>query len=71
MLDLVSVSENATFRVTDRRDGVAYVLRLHRPWYHTHDELIAERIWIRALGAAGIAVPTPLPRRAMVPSMPP
>ena len=62
-LDLVSVSENATFRVTDRHNGAAYVLRLHRPWYHTHDELIAERIWIRALSAAGISVPMPLTTR--------
>ncbi len=62
-LDLVSVSENATFRVTDWRDDVAYVLRLHRPWYHTHEELIAERTWIRALSAAGIAVPTPFTTR--------
>lgn len=62
-LELVSVSENATFRVTDRRDGGAYVLRLHRPWYHTHEELLAERTWIRALADAGIAVPTPLTTR--------
>jgi Ser/Thr protein kinase RdoA (MazF antagonist) len=62
-LDLVRLAENATFRVTDRRDGAAYVLRLHRPWYHTHDELIAERLWVRALAAAGIAVPQPVMTR--------
>src|SRR4029077_12713016 len=62
-LDLVSLSENVTYRVVDRRDGVAYVLRLHRPWYHTLDELISERAWIRALADAGIAVQMPLRTR--------
>ena len=44
-------------------DGVAYVLRLHRPWYHTLDELISERAWIRALADAGIAVQMPVRTR--------
>jgi Ser/Thr protein kinase RdoA (MazF antagonist) len=61
--ELVSLSENVTYRVVDRRDGVAYVLRLHRPWYHTLDELISERAWIRALADAGIAVQMPLRTR--------
>jgi Ser/Thr protein kinase RdoA (MazF antagonist) len=38
-------------------------LRLHRPWYHTLDELILERAWIRALADAGIAVQAPLRTR--------
>jgi len=59
-LELVSLSENITYRVVDRRDGVAYALRLHRPWYHTLDELISERAWVRALADAGIAVQAPL-----------
>jgi Ser/Thr protein kinase RdoA (MazF antagonist) len=62
-LELVSLSENVTFRVCDQRDGEAYVLRLHRPGYHTLEELNSERIWTRALAAAGIAVPIPLPAR--------
>jgi Ser/Thr protein kinase RdoA (MazF antagonist) len=61
--ELVALSENVTFRVTDRRDGGAYVLRLHRPGYHTPAELDSERIWTRALAAAGIAVPVPLTTR--------
>jgi Ser/Thr protein kinase RdoA (MazF antagonist) len=56
-LTLVSLSENVTFRVTDRRGGRAYVLRLHRPGYHSLEELISERAWIRALAVAGIDVP--------------
>src|SRR5436190_18703761 len=55
-LTLVSMAENVTFKVTDREGG-AYVLRLHRPGYHTLDELVSERAWIRALAEAGIDVP--------------
>ena len=62
-LELVSLAENVTYRVVDRRDGVAYALRLHRPWYHTHEELISERAWIRALAGAGIAVQMPMRTR--------
>jgi Ser/Thr protein kinase RdoA (MazF antagonist) len=62
-LEPVSMAENVTFRVTDRRDGTPYALRLHRPWYHTLESLLSERLWIRALDAAGIAVQTPLRTR--------
>src|SRR5215218_5294472 len=62
-LTLVSLSENVTFKVTDRRDGGAYVLRLHRPGYHTLDELDSEHAWIRALDEAGVEVPTPVVAR--------
>lgn len=55
-LTLVSLAENVTFKVTDRA-GSAYVLRLHRPGYHTLDELVSERAWIRGLSQAGIDVP--------------
>jgi Ser/Thr protein kinase RdoA (MazF antagonist) len=59
---LVSLAENVTFKVTDRA-GRAYVLRLHRPGYHTLDELVSERAWIRALAEAGIDVPRGLSAR--------
>jgi Ser/Thr protein kinase RdoA (MazF antagonist) len=62
-LDLVSLAENVTYRVVDRRDGLAYALRLHRPWYHTLGELISERAWVRALDDAGIAVQAPVRTR--------
>ncbi|MPZ33647.1 MAG: phosphotransferase [Rhodospirillales bacterium] len=62
-LELVSLAENVTYRVVDRRDGVAYALRLHRPWYHTLDELVSERAWVRALAEAGIAVQAPVRAR--------
>ena len=62
-IELVSLSENVTFRVTDQGDGGAYVLRLHRPGYHTHEALDSERIWTRALADAGVSVPVPVTAR--------
>lgn len=58
-LELVGVSENITFRAVAARSGQAYVLRLHRPDYHTRDELDSERVWLTALRDFGISVPTP------------
>jgi Ser/Thr protein kinase RdoA (MazF antagonist) len=55
-LSFVNVSENVTFKVTDEA-GEDFVLRLHRPWYHTHERLRGERVWTRALTAAGVSVP--------------
>ena len=60
---LVSMTENVTFKVTDRRDGRTYVLRLHRPGYHTLGELESEQAWIRALADAGIDVPSAVSAR--------
>lgn len=59
-LRFVHLSENATFKVTDARDGSLLALRLHRPWYHDIVELRSERLWTRALGQAGVAVPEPV-----------
>jgi Ser/Thr protein kinase RdoA (MazF antagonist) len=61
-IELVSLSENVTFQVTDR-SGATYALRLHRPGYHTLDALKSERLWTRALANAGIDVPVPLMTR--------
>ena len=52
----VSVSENIAFRVTDSH-GRSYVLRLHRPSYHDHAELVSEQTWTAALLNAGVDVP--------------
>jgi len=56
---LVNRTENVTYRVDDEA-GQAWVLRLHRPGYHTRAELEAERVWLAALAEAGEAVPEPL-----------
>jgi Ser/Thr protein kinase RdoA (MazF antagonist) len=62
-LTLFSVSENITFKVIDAKDGSAYALRLHRPLYHTLEELKSEHLWTRALAAAGVAVAAPVAAR--------
>jgi len=55
-VERVSVSENIAFRVTDAR-ARSYVLRLHRPEYHNHAELVSEQTWTAALLASGVDVP--------------
>ncbi|MEX0706712.1 MAG: phosphotransferase [Woeseia sp.] len=57
---LVSLSENVTYRVADRRSDTDYVLRLHRPGYNSIEALESERIWTSALREAGIPAPEPL-----------
>ncbi|MYA26572.1 MAG: phosphotransferase [Acidimicrobiales bacterium] len=59
-LELVGVSENITFQAVESGSRQAYVLRLHRPGYHTDAELDSERVWLAALRDAGISVPTPV-----------
>lgn len=59
---LVARAENITFKVTDD-GGDLYTLRLHRPAYHTLEELQSERLWTRALLQAGIPVPEPITTR--------
>lgn len=59
-LQLVGISENVTFRADDDRSDQSYVLRLHRPGYHTLEELDSERLWLEALRSSGISVPTPV-----------
>lgn len=57
-VDLVWHTENITFRVSER--DTDYVLRLHRPDYHTLSELNSERAWTGALANVGIPTQTPL-----------
>ena len=52
----IKVRENAVFRV-DLADGGRAVLRVHRDGYHSDEELDSEFVWLRALEAAGVAVP--------------
>ena len=59
-LTLVSVSENVTFRAT-APDGERFVVRLHRPGYHSLAELDSERLWLAALSDHGVSVPQPIP----------
>jgi Ser/Thr protein kinase RdoA (MazF antagonist) len=60
-VELLNVSENATFLVTDPEAGRS-VLRVHRLGYHTEDEIASELAWIDALRAqAGVRTPRVLP----------
>jgi Ser/Thr protein kinase RdoA (MazF antagonist) len=62
-LELISRSENVVFRVSNDR-GETFVLRVHRPGYHTLVELNSEQAWSAVLRQAGIGVPHFLRTRA-------
>lgn len=55
-LTLLSVSENAIYRVDDPSSGDRAILRVHRPEYHTRAEIESELDWIAALRADGAAM---------------
>jgi Ser/Thr protein kinase RdoA (MazF antagonist) len=60
-VELINVSENATFLVTDPDSGPS-VLRVHRLGYHTEQEITSELAWMDALRAeAGVRTPRVLP----------
>ncbi|HEY1616130.1 MAG TPA: phosphotransferase [Streptosporangiaceae bacterium] len=46
---LLSLSENATYRVDDPADGRASVLRVHRTGYHPPGAVSSELAWLQAL----------------------
>jgi len=50
-VSLLTVSENATFKVTDALTDRQIVVRVHRPGYHTKAEIASELSWIEALRA--------------------
>jgi Ser/Thr protein kinase RdoA (MazF antagonist) len=60
---LIAQVENVVFRVV-ALNGARYVLRIHRPGYHTLAELESERLWTSALTVAGIDAPLGLTTRA-------
>ncbi|WP_238120498.1 MULTISPECIES: phosphotransferase enzyme family protein [unclassified Xanthobacter] len=58
---LITVSDNATYRVQDGRDGDV-VLRVHRSGAHCRAEIKSELAWIEALRADDvITTPRPIP----------
>ena len=59
-IELLTISENATFRAEEPDTGRQIVLRVHRPGYHTQQEIESELAWIIALRREGI-VETPEP----------
>jgi Ser/Thr protein kinase RdoA (MazF antagonist) len=48
-LSLLSLSENATYRIDDPRDGRTAVLRVHRTGYHEAGAVASELAWLQAL----------------------
>ena len=48
-LSLISLSENATYRVDDPGYGAAAVLRVHRTGYHPPGAVASELAWLQAL----------------------
>ncbi len=59
-VELLTISENATFLAEEPEGGRKVVLRVHRPGYHTQQEIESELAWIIALRREGI-VETPEP----------
>jgi Ser/Thr protein kinase RdoA (MazF antagonist) len=60
-VELLNVSENATFLVRDPDAGPS-VIRVHRLGYHTEQEIASELAWMDALRAeAGVRTPRVLP----------
>ena len=60
-LQPIGISENVSFRVDTAEKR--YVLRIHRPGYHTLAELESEQVWTSALLEAGLDVPVPVRTR--------
>ncbi|MET3581983.1 Ser/Thr protein kinase RdoA (MazF antagonist) [Mesorhizobium robiniae] len=63
-LVLLTISENATFRIVDSGAERDLIVRVHRPDYHTESEILSELDWINALSMDGIvATPKPVAAR--------
>ncbi|WP_447555505.1 phosphotransferase enzyme family protein [Vreelandella sp. EE22] len=50
-VELLTTSENATFLARDPHSGRKTILRVHRPGYHTRQEIESEHAWIAELHA--------------------
>lgn len=59
-ITLVSQSENIVYRVTTNAE-TRYAFRIHRPGYHTFEELVSEHEWTNALTRAGFSLPNAIP----------
>lgn len=58
---LLTISENATYLV-DAPGGGHRIFRVHRPGYHSRDEILSELAWIGALrDGAVVETPRPVP----------
>ncbi|TPW28510.1 phosphotransferase enzyme family protein [Martelella alba] len=57
---LLTISENATYLAEDSAGGDRMIVRVHRPDYHTREQILSELAWITALREDGV-VETPQP----------
>lgn len=63
-IELLGISENANFLVTDLQGGSEGVLRVHRHDYHARGEIEAELAWMQAVRhETSVLCPSPVPRR--------
>lgn len=63
-VELINLSENATYRVDDSATGQKWALRVHREGYHSHAAIASEHAWTDALREqAGVITPTIVPGR--------
>ena len=58
---LVNMSENASFHIAIS-PSQQYMLRLHRPQYHSQTRIESELAWLAVLGGEGIGLPMGVPR---------
>ena len=62
-ISLLTVSENATFMVTDEENNQRFIIRVHRPEYHSKNEILSELRWIQSLREQALLnTPEPLTR---------
>lgn len=59
-LELINLSENATYHVEHKKTGARWALRLHRVGYHSRTAIASEIAWQLALRRDGV-VTTPVP----------
>ncbi|AEF56185.1 phosphotransferase enzyme family protein [Marinomonas posidonica] len=60
---LLTLSENATFLVRDPHQFAPIIIRVHRPDYHTFEEIRSELDWLQALTQSGtVKAPAPIKR---------
>jgi Ser/Thr protein kinase RdoA (MazF antagonist) len=53
-IELLNISENATFVATPVSRAEKIIIRVHRPGYHTRQEIESELLWIDSLRNEGI-----------------
>ena len=62
VIQLLSISENGTFKITSQSLKTPVILRVHRSNYHSREGILTELAWMKALQAdAGVETPQVIP----------